>query len=1397
MRPFIAPRRGVLLLVVLSVLMLFLMLGVAYVVSATRARETAQAYARLPFGGAAARIPASRTLDAIMLTVVRGPVVVGTGTFESLLADKYGVPLGSSTTTVFDQKIFPKRVGPAPLWTNAATGTAVLSATATISGTVRPTDLVGRLLTLTERGRRVTSHRIVRAASTTVTTNTASTTFDFILDRPPGNRGLWAIYGGDGGAYPSNGSRFIINGREFAGTGSSLTDPNEPWDGFDDRNLFLAHVRPSSFSIAQSEVVRGSFLPTAANNSFTLFGTTYRFDGADPAPGTPITATTDVDGDFIPDGADNDGDGVIDGVFQDFGIPPVSDGAGNRVDLRASVLVVDLDGRFNVNAHGSLTPIVYGSNRLGIKHTGWSTDATIAAALPEVPLGSGYGPAEIQANLGSLNASKSPPDVVPRLFDNGPLSPDENPRWNLTVGGGVITYSGTVVKIDGPVVTLTGTVLTGTVATLSGTRPVGSRYAAGVDTPRLGDLAGKYGERPPAALVTGTLHLVNGTISPPLVITGSDYFVSGVSFPFARPGLPNVDDRASQIPIRRIVPIASGLNDTVNYGIPPLWWTGTAGYNWGISGTVSGTTQPLPRGVYNSPPDLHGRMKTLTLVPEGSGLIPRLVFAQPEWSAPGVARETADDPYEIMLDTRYRPGGMLVDPTGQTATDNPFTPAELEPVLRPYDIDTNRLPPRLAAMLGSAAEESRLEVTTDSWDTTAITGSAARLLFGTQGGATGWLQRPAFDSLVVTSTSSPLLGILGAEVARGERFDLNRPLTALGAANASYNINNVYYRQRQAYFKDLFTLLVALNQGSGPASPSILADNARIAQWTANVVEFRDADSVMTPFECDLDPSNGWDVDGDVQTDEGVPADRVVVFGAERPEILIAETLAWERVDSGTTGGLCISLHRPWNAVATGTGSEQIPAEPCDYAFDTLAVGTGQPLNVVDLGKKPLNSGTHPIWRLRITTASGTQFVRLDTNTSGTTNELLVSGTGRLPVDTTLTVYSSTSLMVGTNPRTLTLSGSTLAAVTSGSFRVAGGPAGPAFSAPFRTGTIFLERLANPSGTATAAIWSAPPLLSGTTSGTSAQQYVVVDSSTLSICNTGTQVLPVPELTSTVRVVTGSAAPWRAQTATSTVTNGFPTFPSLGTGSAAWMPWPNRPFVSSAELILVPRGGAMDMLTNYQPPTPAAALPVNSPNGIPVALSLLFDAIHVPTRFAGIHQTGTTTLTAAGIFSTGSNAITTVNQLSSFREPGRVNLNTVTSDDVWNAVVAGPLPGPVVPRTASTITTTGTPAQNMHAALSLASGTGTVIVSDTATGLRHDLNPLHQIYTATRLANTVTPRSNVFAIWITLRESVANDPDSVKYHRAFYIIDRSVPVAFEEGRDYNVWDCIRLRRFIE
>ena len=98
-----------------------------------------------------------------------------------------------------------------------------------------------------------------------------------------------------------------------------------------------------------------------------------------------------------------------------------------------------------------------------------------------------------------------------------------------------------------------------------------------------------------------------------------------------------------------------------------------------------------------------------------------------------------------------------------------------------------------------------------------------------------------------------------------------------------------------------------------------------------------------------------------------------------------------------------------------------------------------------------------------------------------------------------------------------------------------------------------------------------------------------------------------------------------------------------------------------------------------------------------------------------------------------------------------------------------------------------------------------------------------------RIQNSVTTQSNVFAVWITvgyfevlpwnptnplntslppvpdfahpdglqLGQEIGIDTGEVERHRAFYIIDRSIPVAFEPGENHNVEDAIMLKRFIE
>ena len=48
-----------------------------------------------------------------------------------------------------------------------------------------------------------------------------------------------------------------------------------------------------------------------------------------------------------------------------------------------------------------------------------------------------------------------------------------------------------------------------------------------------------------------------------------------------------------------------------------------------------------------------------------------------------------------------------------------------------------------------------------------------------------------------------------------------------------------------------------------------------------------------------------------------------------------------------------------------------------------------------------------------------------------------------------------------------------------------------------------------------------------------------------------------------------------------------------------------------------------------------------------------------------------------------------------------------------------------------------------------------------------------------------------------LGKELGSDAGTVKRHRAFYVIDRSQPVAFEPGENHNVDRAVMLRRYIE
>ncbi len=147
-----------------------------------------------------------------------------------------------------------------------------------------------------------------------------------------------------------------------------------------------------------------------------------------------------------------------------------------------------------------------------------------------------------------------------------------------------------------------------------------------------------------------------------------------------------------------------------------------------------------------------------------------------------------------------------------------------------------------------------------------------------------------------------------------------------------------------------------------------------LAQWAVNVVDFRDRDSIMTRFQYDVTP---FDADGWNST--GGP----VVWGCERPELLITETLALHarrtedlatpnkkvyppQKDSDSDfdqrlrplGSLFIEVFNPWSAVDANSGEFYVDRAPTPPGL----AGQNRARGGVMLNQRTPNG--QPVWRM-------------------------------------------------------------------------------------------------------------------------------------------------------------------------------------------------------------------------------------------------------------------------------------------------------------------------------------------------------------------------------------------------------------------------------------------------
>ncbi|HEY6563730.1 MAG TPA: hypothetical protein VIY86_04500, partial [Pirellulaceae bacterium] len=404
------------------------------------------------------------------------------------------------------------------------------------------------------------------------------------------------------------------------------------------------------------------------------------------------------------------------------------------------------------------------------------------------------------------------------------------------------------------------------------------------------------------------------------------------------------------------------------------------------------------------------------------------------------------------------------------------------------------------------------------------------------------------------------------------------------------------------------------------------------------------------------------------------------------------------------------------------------------------------------------------------------------------------------------------------------------------------------------------------------------------------------------------------------------------------VGNDHPPFP--------WLVWNNRTYANAMELLQVPYTSSATLLQEFSFPNPHpdiqlppeldfqhvnstqgrafpnsaagpfghllnfAAQSVNGNYGNPPTnqiirspeLSRLFDVVEVPSPFEG---------TARWYANTTREYQLPFSRLSRFRNPGLVNINTVTDPRVWSALLAAnpAAPawdalvqsrrgyGPITPLPQGPLAMDATFPTRFAAPFRAASSADLApnIWMDANSngqqepdefGLRQtpiqagllrpirdgrpptdfenqtlfleprrmenpnnandpfgvnavfnvahndaDRNPYFRYYNMQRLGGTVTTHSNCFAVWVTvgyfealpwkvtngvydpsrgfltydvahpdgytLGQEIGSDTGDIQRHRAFYIIDRSLPVGYEPGNDLNAWDAVTLRRVIE
>lgn len=885
-------QRGVILLAIISLLTMFMLIGITYVVVSGHFKRAAVTNSKVR----QLEVPPQKHLDGAMYQLLRdtdfaGSVVRG----HSLLQDKYGhfALRGTVKQVTYDSA---KNEYPAKnqiLKINVELDNPALPLT--LEPLSNPGALNGRVVTFLDGTFKNFSGRILK--STRISNNSFT---------------LRILFPKIGSEHTSDlpiikdvflEKQILINGRDFSGTGFGLepTNParitidallpnraadtkdeftkfrrggaNEGYDVPDYQNMALA-AQLSDPTTRQLQYVIPSFhRPALINYWEKRNATSERMDKVVMRPRRAehpsFTGSNPTFNSIVgPWDVDNDGDGIRDSIWIDMGFPIQTDSSGRQYKPLFAVLCLDMDGRLNLNAHGNEMHLTYND---------------------DIPRGMGYGPAEINLNGLFGSAINGYPAINGyRQLLKGNILEVGDPEFvpGRYHGGGLPGYNG----IDSFSHYIFGHFPDNFVS------PQNTSFQS------MPDIHGELTYE-----INSSGNVVSQYISTDLegnlrnTIADNPYEANLVS--------PNAADQLfSAHEMEALLRYHDPDNPQFHnvYTQHSNLLTKESSRLYRLTNAFNGNSSNLFQHFYQLHKDEFEEQHAQQLAYKVAELTTRTASANRR----SVTTASFDPPVPavqipagLRTETRYGMGSH----TSQ--------------LLRARMLQDDKFKTELSALPSDADREALLNQR--------MSGLLAPKIFD---GLRMDVNRPfgngmddnadgIVDNFIESASPEPLWPSRHFDPEFGDNFPWDKNKKHYLVSNnwdpnhrdwIWFDHDNDGFAKlsdpdaflaRYHYARHLYVLMLLMKDKNriidfGNGTETELETHRNIAQWAVNAVDFRDADSIMTPFEFDLNPFNGWDVDGIIHTaqrpslDDGLD-ERALVWGTERPELLITESLAF------------------------------------------------------------------------------------------------------------------------------------------------------------------------------------------------------------------------------------------------------------------------------------------------------------------------------------------------------------------------------------------------------------------------------------------------------------------------------------------------------------------------